>query len=52
MNDLLFARRISLQGNALGDEFGTTIIAKNAKVVDVDIKEKAEKLFRDLEELR
>jgi len=52
INDMLFARRITLQGNALGDEFGTTVIAKNAKVVDIDIKEEAEKLSEALEGLQ
>lgn len=52
MNTLLFARRVTVQGNALGDEFGTTVIAKNAMVVDVDIKEKAEKLSQELEDLQ
>jgi hypothetical protein len=52
MRSLLFARRINIQGNALGDEFGTTIIAKKAKVVDVDIKEEAERLSSELEEIR
>jgi len=49
MNDVLFARRIVLSGNALGDDFGTTVIAKDVRVVDVDIKEEAEKLFSELE---
>jgi len=52
MNSLLFAHRINIQGNALGDEFGTTVIAKKAKVVDVDIKETAERLSQELEGIR
>lgn len=52
MNSLLFARKINIQGNALGDEFGTTIIAKKAKVVEVDVKEEAERLSQELEEIR
>jgi replication factor A1 len=51
MNKKLFAQRISLQGNALGDEFGTTLLAKNAKLVDFDINEEADKLSLELEEL-
>jgi replication factor A1 len=51
INKKLFAHRISLQGNALGDDFGTSLIAKNAKLVDYDIKDEAEKLSRELEEL-
>jgi len=50
-NKKLFAHRINLQGNALGDEFGTSLIAKDAKLVDFDIKEEADKLFHELEEL-
>lgn len=51
INKKLFARRISLQGNALGDEFGTSLIAKDAKLVDYDIQDEAEKLSRELEDL-
>jgi replication factor A1 len=50
MNKLLFTHRINVQGNALGDNFGTTIIAKEAKLVDVDIDREAKKLSQDLEE--
>ena len=51
INKILFAKRISLRGNALGDEFGTSIIAKDVKLVDLKIKEDAEKLFKEIEEL-
>jgi replication factor A1 len=51
MTKKLFAQRISLQGNALGDEFGTTLLAKNAKLVDFDLNEEADKLSQELEEL-
>ena len=51
INKKLFAQRISLQGNALGDEFGTTLLAKNAKIVDFDINEEADKLSQELEDL-
>lgn len=52
MNKLLFTHRINVQGNALGDNFGTTIIAKEAKLVDVDIDREAKKLSQDLEEIQ
>jgi len=52
INKLLFAQRINIQGNALGDNFGTTIIVKEIKIVDVDIIEEAERLFQELEELQ
>ena len=52
MNELLFTHRINLQGNALGDNFGTTIIAKEAKLVDVDIDSESKKLSHDLEEIQ
>ena len=51
INNTLFAHKIILQGNALGDEFGTSLIAKEAKLIDSDIKEEAEKLSQELEEL-
>jgi hypothetical protein len=47
----LFARRLTLKGNALGDEFGTSIIPKKAEFLEVDIKVEAEKLFQELEGL-
>ncbi len=51
LNNALFARKINIQGNALSDEFGTNVIAKDAKFVDFDISEEAEKLSSELEEL-
>ncbi len=51
INKTLFAHRISLRGNALADDFGTNIIAKEAKLVDIDIKEEVDKLFKEIEEL-
>jgi replication factor A1 len=51
MNKTIFARRVSIRGNALGDEFGTSIIAKEVKLVDIDIKEEAEILYKELETL-
>lgn len=51
INKTLFAHKISIQGNALGDEFGTSLIAKNVKFVDFDMEEEAEKLSQEVEEL-
>ena len=52
MNKQLFARRINMKGNALGDDFGTTFIPKNAELIDVKMKEEAEKLSDELGDLR
>jgi len=52
MNKQLFARRINMKGNALGDNFGTTFIPKDAELIDVKVKEEAEKLSEELEDLR
>ena len=52
MNTMLFAKRMTLQGNALGDAFGTTVITKDVQLIDVDIKEKAAQLTETLEALR
>jgi replication factor A1 len=52
MNKLLFTHRINLKGNALSDNFGTTIISKEAKLVDVDINSESKKLSHELEELQ
>jgi ssDNA-binding replication factor A large subunit len=51
INKTLFARKISIQGNALGDEFGTSLIAKDVRFVDLDMEEEAEKLSKEVEEL-
>ena len=51
INKKLFAKKISLKGNALGDEFGTSIIAKNVEKIDMDIGTEAEKLLSELEDL-
>jgi replication factor A1 len=50
MNSVLFGHRISLQGNALGDQFGVTVIARDANRVDFNVAVEAERLFQDLEE--
>ena len=50
INKILFAHRIRLRGNALGDEFGITLIAKDAEIADIDIKAESEKLSEELEE--
>ena len=52
MNKLLFTHKINVQGNALGDNFGTTIIAKEAKLVDVDIDREVKKISQYLEEMQ
>ena len=51
MNNLLFAHRVSLRGNALGDEFGITIITKDAKLADINVEAESEKISKELEEL-
>ncbi len=47
----LFAKKISLKGNALGDDFGTSIIVRDAEFIDVNVSKEAEKLVNELEEL-
>ena len=51
INKLLFAHKICVKGNALGDDFGTSILAKEAELVEQDIKEEAEKLSQELGDL-
>ncbi len=50
MNTILFGHRISLQGNALGDQFGVTLIARDAKKADFNVAAEAERLSQELEE--
>jgi len=52
MNTMLFAKRMELRGNALGDVFGTTMIVKDVQLINVNIKEKAAQLTETLEALR
>ena len=47
----LFAKKISIKGNALGDEFGTSVIAKDVRFVDLDMEKEADKLSKEVEEL-
>lgn len=51
INKVFFAKRICLRGNALGDEFGTSVIPKEACFVDVDIQKEAERISENLEDL-
>jgi replication factor A1 len=51
INKKLFAHMIKIQGNALGDSFGTTLIVKNFDFVDVNITEKTSQMLKDLEEM-
>lgn len=51
MNTLLFGHRVSLQGNALGDQFGVTVIARDANRADFNVAEEAERLSQELEDL-
>ncbi len=50
MNTALFGHRISLQGNALGDQFGITLIARDGQRADFDVAAEAERLSQELEE--
>ncbi len=52
MNSILFGHRISLQGNALGDQFGVTVIARDAKRADFNVAAEAERLAQELEEFQ
>jgi replication factor A1 len=50
-NNELFAKKLRLKGNALGDEFGTNLIAQDAEIIDVDIEAEAEKLVSEMEDI-
>ena len=51
INNLLFGHKINLRGNALGDQFGITIIAKDVKITDMEVEEESENILKELEEL-
>jgi replication factor A1 len=46
----IFAQTVKIQGNALGDEFGTSIIPSSVELIDFDIYHEAEKLSNELGE--
>lgn len=48
---VLLTKKVLLRGNAIGDEFGTTLIAKEAEIVEKDVKEEALKLLQRVEEI-
>ena len=52
LNKHLFCKLIRLRGNALGDEFGPTIIAREAELIEFDFNKEYDQLFRDLEDLQ
>ncbi len=47
----IFAKKVSLKGNALSDDFGLTFIPKDIEFVDIDVDKEAEKLRQELEEM-
>ncbi len=52
MNKVLFAKRLKLRGNALGDSFGTTVIAQDVSIIEVDVENEAEVLSQKMEEVQ
>ncbi len=51
MNKKLFGQKIILRGNALGDSYGTSIIANDGKILDFDFEQEAKNLLEELEDL-
>lgn len=47
----LFTKRMSISGNALGDRFGTTVIAKDAYFLDIDVEKESENILNEIEGL-
>jgi len=52
MDKTLFGHRLIVSGNALGDDFGITIIAHDAHVQDLNIPKEVETIAEELEDLR
>ncbi|MEM4258466.1 MAG: hypothetical protein QXL17_04870 [Candidatus Thermoplasmatota archaeon] len=48
---MLFARTVHIKGNALGDDFGITLIPEEIKLFEYDMATESEKLLEELEEL-
>lgn len=51
LHDKLFTKKISVQGNALSDDYGTSFIPKSIEFIDVDVSKEAEKIAESLEGL-
>jgi replication factor A1 len=49
IKDKFLANNIRFTGNALRDEFGTTLIAKDAELIEIDVKDEARKLLQQIE---
>ncbi len=47
----IFAKTVSLNGNALSDDFGLTFIPKDIEFIDINVNKEAEKLRKALEEM-
>lgn len=52
LNKLLFCKRISIRGNILGDKFGLSIIASDAKFLEFNVIKESEKLLHEIEDLQ
>ena len=50
MINKLFTQRIMIKGNAFSDNFGTTLIAKDLEIINIDIKNISDKILQELEE--
>jgi len=48
----LFARQLQVEGNALGDMYGVTLIAKDATLISIDVAAETEKLIEELERFK
>jgi len=49
IEEKLIARPVEVRGNVMVDEYGPMMIAQHARLIDLDAKEKAEKLLLELE---
>ena len=52
ITDKIFTKRMIITGNALSDNFGTTLIAKDADIVNIDINKEIKKINQELEGLQ
>ena len=52
ITDKIFTKRMIITGNALSDNFGTTLIAKDADIVNIEINKEIKKINQELEGLQ
>jgi len=49
IEDKIFTKTMSICGDAFSDEYGTTLLVKDAEILEIDISQEAEKILSEVE---